>query len=147
MRILHPLHSKAERPEKFTYPFCYEPHPLCVEAAKKVRRYVFTHLDLLSDAMHGKMFGTLVVEEPVSGQLFFLAAYSGLLANRNDWSWFVPPVYDAQQPDGHFKQTEHILSAMNTVVEGLPADDELALQLKDRRKQMSEELQQWLFSQ
>lgn len=147
MRILHPLHSKAERPEKFTYPFCYEPHPLCVEAAKKVRRYVFTHLDLLSDAMHGKMFGTLVVEEPVSGQLFFLAAYSGLLANRNDWSWFVPPVFDAQQPDGHFKQTEHILSAMNTVVEGLPADDELALRLKDRRKQMSEELQQWLFRQ
>ena len=61
MKVLHPLQSTAERPQKFTYPFCYEPHPLCVEAAKKVRRYVATHAALQEDAQHGKMFGVLVV--------------------------------------------------------------------------------------
>jgi tRNA pseudouridine32 synthase/23S rRNA pseudouridine746 synthase len=43
----------------------------------------------------------------------FLAAYSGLLGGRNDWQYFVPPVFDAQQPDGHFKRTEREISAIN----------------------------------
>ncbi len=146
MRTLHPLQSTAERPVKFTYPFCYEPHPLCLEAAKKVRRYVTTHEELFQDAERGKMFGVLVVEN-ADGTLFFLAAYSGLLAGRNDWQWFVPPVFDAQQPDGHFKQIERQLTAMNVVLETMAPDDLLAIELKERRKFMSEDLQQWLFRQ
>lgn len=146
MRTLHPLQSTAERPVKFTYPFCYEPHSLCLEAAKKVRRYVTTHEELFQDAERGKMFGVLVVEN-ADGTLFFLAAYSGLLAGRNDWQWFVPTVFDAQQPDGHFKQIERQLTAMNVVLETMAPDDLLAIELKERRKFMSEDLQQWLFRQ
>ena len=64
MVLLHPLNNQiAEPPQKFTYPFCYEPHPLCVEASKKVRRYVSTHEVLREDAQNGKMFGVLVVEK------------------------------------------------------------------------------------
>jgi len=151
MRMLHPIHIVAEPPQRFTYPFCYEPHPLCVEASKKVRRYVLSHEALRQDAEHGKMFGVLVVEDPQqktgNNRFFFLAAYSGLLAGRNDWSWFVPPVFDAQQPDGHFKQTERQISAMNVILEGLLPDERLAIELRERRKQMSEDLQMWLFRQ
>lgn len=155
MKVLHPLQSTAERPQKFTYPFCYEPHPLCMEAAKKVRRYVATHAALQEDAQHGKMFGVLVVapnselktQNSKTQELFFLSAYSGLLAGRNDWPWFVPPVYDAQQPDGHFKQTERIISAMTVVINSLSSDDLLVVELRERRKQLSEDLQQWLFRQ
>jgi tRNA pseudouridine32 synthase/23S rRNA pseudouridine746 synthase len=69
-----------------------------------------------------------------SDGLAFLAAYSGLLAGRNDWDYFVPPVYDAQQPDGHFKTTEREIS--------------LATHLSPlTSKQMSQELQLWLFHQ
>ena len=75
----------------------------------------------------GKMFGVLVVKAEEG--LGFLAAYSGLLEGRNDWPYFVPPVFDAQQPDGHFKQTERVISA------------------KGGDKQMSQELQLWLFHQ
>ena len=146
MRTLHPLHSTATRPEKFTYPFCYEPHPLSVEASKKVRQYVMSHDELHQDAKNGKMFGVLVVSDE-SGQLSFLSAYSGLLAGRNDWKWFVPPVFDAQQPDGHFKETERKISAMNVVIDTLESDDRLAIELKTHRKQMSEDLQRWLFQQ
>lgn len=73
------------------------------------------------------MFGVLVVDTDEG--LGFLAAYSGLLEGRNDWEYFVPPVYDAQQPDGYFKTREReIMQA-------------------EEHKQMSQELQIWLFQQ
>ena len=99
-----------------------------------MQQYIAEHEEIRNDADRGKMFGVLVVSLPPSvsgkeGELAFLAAYSGLLAGRNDWSYFVPPVYDAQQPDGHFKTTEREISA------------------KGGDKEMSQELQLWLFHQ
>ena len=129
---IHPLHSNYERPVRFTYPFCYEPHPLSCQAAAEVQQYIATHEEIRRDADNGKMFGVLVVESAEG--LAFLAAYSGLLAGRNDWPYFVPPVYDAQQPDGHFKTTEREIS-LTTHLSPLTS------------KQMSQELQTWLFHQ
>ena len=139
MEHLHPLESHLERPERFTYPFCYEPHPLCQLAAKEVQAYIAAHPEIREDADQGKMFGVLVVgeltaEPSATGRLGFLAAYSGLLAGRNDWAYFVPPVYDAQQPDGHFKQQEQIIS-LTSHLSPLTS------------KQLSQELQTWLFHQ
>ena len=105
--VIHPLHTDIPRPERFTYPFAYEPHPLCQLAAKEVQQYIATHEEIKADADTGKMFGVLVVEGG------FLAAYSGLLAGRNDWEYFVPPVYDAQQPDGYFKTKEREISRLS----------------------------------
>ena len=144
MGFLHPLNTDIQAPERFTYPFCYEPHPLCVMAAKEVQAYIGSRAEIREDADKGKMFGVLVVEKPTpcvspplqgeSEGVFFLAAYSGLLAGRNDWPFFVPPVYDAQQPDGHFKTTEREIS--------------LATQLSPLiSKKMSQDLQLWLFHQ
>ena len=127
MELLHPLNTDVQAPERFTYPFCYEPHPLCEMAAKEVQAYIGSHAEIREDADKGKMFGVLVVEH--EDGLAYLAAYSGLLAGRNDWPFFVPPVYDAQQPDGHFKTTERMISE------------------KGGDKQMSQELQTWLFHQ
>ena len=135
--VLHPLNSDIEKPERFTYPFCYEPHPLCLLAAKEVQQELQTMA-----LTEGKMFGVLVVENSVppyprtpAPSYYFLAAYSGLLEGRNDWPYFVPPVFDAQQPDGHFKQEERRISAMT-------ADDQ-----RDERRQRSQDLQLWLFHQ
>ncbi|MBQ9678227.1 MAG: RluA family pseudouridine synthase [Prevotella sp.] len=136
---MHPLHIDIPKPERFTYPFYYEPHPLCQLAAKEVQGYIDSHADIKEDADRGKMFGVLIVTPSTplspSAPCYFLAAYSGLLAGRNDWDYFVPPVFDAQQPDGHFKQEEHAISAMT--------DEEQ----KEARKQRSQELQLWLFHQ
>ena len=124
---LHALHSDIPKPERFTYPFCYEPHPLCLLAAEEVKQEI--------ECIHpseGKMFGVLVVKQ-VDG-FAFLAAYSGLLEGRNDWPYFVPPVYDAQQPDGYFKTREREIS--------------LASHLSPlTSKKMSQDLQLWLFHQ
>lgn len=140
----HPLHTDFEKPARFTYPFCYEPHPLCLAAVEEVKREIAR-----IRPSEGKMFGVLVVEVPAPAGpvLGFLAAYSGLLEGRNDWPYFVPPVFDAQQPDGHFKQTEQQISALNQRIASLSDDDETLTALKDRRRQMSEQLQQWLFHQ
>ena len=123
MERFHPLESTADRPTSMVSPFCYEPHPLCKEAAERVRLYVERHADLLTDANRGKMMGVLVAER--QGELGFLAAYSGLLAGRNDWPWFVPPIFDAQQPDGHFKQEEHAITELNHQIAALENSEEL----------------------
>ena len=34
----HPLHTDIAPPTRFTYPFCYEPHPLCRLAAQEVQQ-------------------------------------------------------------------------------------------------------------
>ena len=120
---LHPLTTDIHKPERFTYPFCYEPHPLCLLAAEEVKQEI-EHIH----PSEGKMFGVLVVEGG------FLAAYSGLLEGRNDWSYFVPPVFDAQQPDGYFKAREREIS--------------LTIHLSPLiSKKMSQDLQLWLFHQ
>ena len=142
MGLLHPLNTDVQAPERFTYPFCYEPHPLCEMAAKEVQAYIGSHAEIREDADRGKMFGVLVVESPCvsppqQGELegvSFLAAYSGLLAGRNDWDYFVPPVYDAQQPDGYFKTKEREISQTSAIAH-------------QPSKQMSQELQTWLFHQ
>jgi len=118
MTCLHPLLSDIPKPQRFTNPFCYEPHPLCILAAEEVMREI-----VRIQPTEGKMFGVLVVEGG------FLAAYSGLLEGRNDWDYFVPPVFDAQQPDGYFKQQEREIME------------------SEGHKQMSQDLQLWLFRQ
>ena len=139
MEHLHPLESHLERPERFTYPFCYEPHPLCQLAAKEVQAYIATHPEIREDADQGKMFGVLVVEGG------FLAAYSGLLAGRNDWTYFVPPVYDAQQPDGYFKTTEREISRLTSISSKSSITSDTSL--SSDSKALSQELQTWLFHQ
>ena len=139
---IHPLHTDIPKPERFTYPFCYEPHPLCQLAAKEVQAYIASHGVIREDADNGKMFGVLIVESPgvspsqqgESEGVFFLAAYSGLLAGRNDWDYFVPPVFDAQQPDGYFKTKEREISLTSHSSPLIT-------------KKMSQDLQLWLFHQ
>ena len=132
MEHLHPLHTDLQKPQRFTYPFCYEPHPLCQLAAREVQTFIGSHVEIREDADRGKMFGVLVVEH--QGSLAYLAAYSGLLAGRNDWDFFVPSVYDAQQPDGYFKTKEREISQTSAISH-------------QTSKQMSQELQTWLFHQ
>jgi len=140
MKYVHPLESRIAPPKRFTYPFAYEPHPLCQLAAKAVQAYIASHEEIREDADKGKMFGVLVVEMS-PGQLGFLAAYSGLLAGRNDWPYFVPPIFDAQQPDGYFKTQEREISRISRSSRSSRDSSDFS------SKQLSQELQTWLFHQ
>ena len=141
--MLHTLNVSIPSPRQFTYPFCYDVDPLAEAASLELQRYI-ADADLMSTEKGcGKMFGVLVVEyEDESGSLQrgFLAAYSGLLGGRNDWPYFVPPVFDAQQPDGHFKRTEREISAINREIAAVEHDAEY-LQSVEQHKQTKKRLQ------
>ena len=141
--MLHTLNVSIPSPRQFTYPFCYDVDPLAEAASLELQRYI-ADADLMSTEKGcGKMFGVLVVEyEDESGALQrgFLAAYSGLLGGRNDWPYFVPPVFDAQQPDGHFKRTEREISAINREIAAIEHDPEY-LQSVEQHEQTKKRLQ------
>ena len=141
--MLHTLNVSIPSPRQFTYPFCYDVDPLAEAASLELQRYI-ADADLMSTEKGcGKMFGVLVVEyEDESGALQrgFLAAYSGLLGGRNDWPYFVPPVFDAQQPDGHFKRTEREISAINREIAAIEHDAEY-LQSVEQHEQTKKCLQ------
>ncbi len=112
MTTFHPLHSDIPTPRQFTFPFCYEPHPLARLACDELQRYLSAQEQWKDELDKGKMFGVLVVRD-TAGTLGFLAAFSGLLAGSNRLDYFVPAVYDLLQPDGYFKQGEKAITALN----------------------------------
>ena len=137
-------------PEKFTYPFHYTPHPLCIAAAEEVQTYLQTRTEWYKELQKGKMFGVLVVQNTI-GEIGFLTAFSGNLAGSNRHDYFVPPVYDLLNPEGYFKEEEARISALNFVIENTSAviqnETESIESLKEERKQRSIALQQWIFRQ
>lgn len=107
-----PSPSPLSLPERFTFPFHYTPHPLCIEAAQEVQRYLMARDEWQKELQEGKMFGVLIVRN-ASGNIGFLAAFSGILAGSNQHPYFVPPIYDVQQPGGFFRKEEKEISAIN----------------------------------
>ena len=126
MTLLHRFKkdiSVVEAPGRFNNPFYYSPHPLCVMAAQEVRAMLSSDSAVAADAAKGKMFGVLVVRDG-DGVLGYLAAFSGLLAGRNNVPGFVPLVFDLQSPTGYFKQEEGEISALNRRIKETECSDE-----------------------
>ncbi|MCD7939684.1 MAG: pseudouridine synthase [Bacteroides intestinalis] len=113
--------SDIPLPERFTYPFCYTPHPLCVIAAEEVQNYLSKQSDWQEELSQGKMFGVLIVQTE-DGSIGYLAAFSGILVGKNIHPYFVPPVYDLLQPQGFFKIEEENISAINRRIRRLEED-------------------------
>ena len=113
--------SDIPLPERFTYPFCYTPHPLCVMAAEEVQNYLSKQSDWQEELSQGKMFGVLIVQTE-DGSIGYLTAFSGILAGKNIHPYFVPPVYDLLQPQGFFKIEEENISTINRRIRRLEED-------------------------
>lgn len=130
--MLHHFHTPVADiplPERFTFPFCYTPHPLCVAAAKEVQAYLGLQEAWKEELAQGKMFGVLVVRTQ-EGETGYLAAFSGILAGSNVHPFFVPPVYDLLQPQGFFKIEEEQISQINTRIGLLEEDEEYKRQMQ-----------------
>lgn len=135
-------------PEKFTFPFYYEPHELGKIAAKELQAYLasqqeWEHNFGLDETQKGliigKMFGVLVVQDP-SGKLGYLAAFSGKLANSNHHPYFVPPVFDILTEEGFFKKGELEVNALNEALEKALIDPKY-LELKSTLNALANEAQ------
>ena len=104
--------SGISLPEKFTFPFYYQPHPLSEIAALELQNYLesqtnFDHnfgLDATQNGLViGKMFGVLVCQNE-KGELGYLWAFSGKLANENHHDYFVPTVFDMLVDNSFFRK-------------------------------------------
>jgi len=129
--------SHIPLPEKFTYPFHYTPHPLCVLATEEVKAFIETQVKWQEELSLGKMFGVLIVQDNKE-VISYLAAFSGNLAGKNLHPFFVPPVYDLLQPQGFFKIEEEQISTINSRIKELEADATY-LTLKQRLKTETEQ--------
>lgn len=122
--------SGIELPEKFTFPFYYEPHPLAIIATKEVQQYLTTQTDFEHNfgideeeegLPRGKMFGVLVVRNQKS-EIGYLAAFSGNLADKSLHKNFVPPVFNMHTPSSFFVIGEEELNGINRQIEKLEED-------------------------
>ena len=118
--------SHLNLPEKFTYPFHYTPHPLCVIAADEIQEYIRTQEMWQEELQQGKMFGVLIVKDTTGG-IGYLAAFSGNIAGKSCHPYFVPPIYDLSEPDGFFKPVEKYISIINDRIEMLQNHPSLLL--------------------
>jgi tRNA pseudouridine32 synthase/23S rRNA pseudouridine746 synthase len=119
-------------PERFTFPFYYDVHPLALHAAQLLQQRLsiedFGH-DFGLDRQErlgaiGKMFGVLVVQNS-GGALGYLAAFSGKLGNSNEHKGFVPPVFDLLEAQGFFRREEQEIHQLTLQVEDLESAEEL----------------------
>lgn len=150
-RFFHLLEDSqdVELPKLFTFPFYYDPHPLSILAANEVQAYLESQTDFehnfgldtsKSGFVIGKMFGVLVVKNQ-EGQLGYLAAFSGKLADSNYINGFVPPIYDTLNQEGFYKQGEAILNQKNQKLKELEANSAIQQSQQDLEvaKQTAEE--------
>ncbi|MDC3252862.1 RluA family pseudouridine synthase [Crocinitomicaceae bacterium] len=125
--------SEYELPEKFTFPFFYEPHILSKIAAKELQEHIvsmdwkhdFGLGDQSKEKALGKMFGVLVVQTH-NGDLGYISAFSGKIADSNHHDGFVPPIFDMLAPDGFFKKGMDELMQINDLTSKLLENPELA---------------------
>jgi tRNA pseudouridine32 synthase/23S rRNA pseudouridine746 synthase len=139
-------------PEKFTFPFYYEPHELSIIAATELQSYLETQTDFdhnfglrenQEGLVIGKMFGVLVCENQ-EGELGYLWAFSGKLAGVNHLNYFVPTIFDMLQEDGFFRKEEEVLNAINRQIEILENSAELQtkkIQLEKTKTEAATDIQ------
>ncbi len=131
----HPLSLPASMPplpESFTYPFRYTPHPVCLLAAEKVKNFLNRQTEWRQELDAGKMFGVLVVRNH-RGETGFLAAFSGTLAQKNRHPFFVPPIYDLQNPESFFPAEEKRIDRLNERIGALENDASFIRQKEEMR--------------
>lgn len=125
--IFHPLNTLTVKPLVMNNPFYYQPDGVCREVQRKIVSYLQTKADWRDEISAGKMFGFLIVEDK-NGATGYFAAFSGQIQGREYHDYFVPPVFDYLQENGHFKTKEREIEEVNRKIAALeqPAaiDDE-----------------------
>jgi len=121
-------------PQKFTFPFYYQPHPLSLLAVQELQTYlenqtVWQHDFGFTDSnisASGKMFGVLVVQNP-EGDIGYLSAFSGTLAKQSIVHKFVPPVFDTFAKDSFFLTGQREINQITSQLECLQSNEQITV--------------------
>jgi tRNA pseudouridine32 synthase/23S rRNA pseudouridine746 synthase len=141
-------------PEKFTFPFYYEPHPLAEIASQELQSYLEKEAELNHDfglaqneenSALGKMFGVLVVENS-QGKLGYLAGFSGKIGGTLDHEGFVPPIFDMLADGTSYQKGQIVLSELTRQIEKLEQDPELS-RLQSVQKEETKKFEEQLASE
>lgn len=116
-------------PESFTFPFYYQPHPLCVLAAKELQNHLKNQTNWNhnfgiignQETAIGKMFGVLLVKNKFN-EIGYLSAFSGKLAGKNHHPNFVPPVFDLLSQGSFFTSKQIKINQINNQIDLLEKD-------------------------
>ncbi|MFK8060696.1 MAG: RluA family pseudouridine synthase [Polaribacter sp.] len=144
--------SKEKLPEKFTFPFYYQPSSLAKIAATELQNYLenqtdFKHNFGLQDNKKelpiGKMFGVLVVKNK-QNEIGYLAAFSGKFADNSLPEKFVPPVFNMRKKGGFYTKGEAEIEEINFQLSILKKDKNyiaLKKSIKKLTKSIDEDLE------
>lgn len=122
--------SHISLPERFTFPFYYDPHPLALEAVKELQDYLAVQTDfshafgINGESGIGKMFGVLVVRNS-SGEVGYITAFSGMMSGNTVVKGFAPPLYDILDPESYFQKETIELAALTKEILSLENDPQL----------------------
>ncbi|MBL4941443.1 MAG: RNA pseudouridine synthase [Colwellia sp.] len=144
-------------PERFTFPFCYQPHPLCILASQELQQQLENNQQYQQlFAGTGKMFGVLIVKNK-QDEIGYLAAFSGKLVTHaprqtsldvllNDSTInFVPAIFDIDEQGDFFHSENLVINQLNAQVEKLVVNlqlQEYQHELNQRLEQQNEQLEQ-----
>ena len=114
-------------PNKFTYPFCYQPHQLALTASHELQEKL-TKLHPLETKLKGRMYGVLVVKNAI-GELGYLSALSGnnnieQLVDNID-SNFVPAIFELNEEEQYYQSRSAYINQLNQTIEKLTIEPEL----------------------
>jgi len=157
--LLHFQHFKEDVsgisiPEKFTFPFYYEPHELAKIATKELQTYLekqtdFVHnFGLYNDKNNdsiGKMFGVLVVKK-ADNTLGYIAAFSGKLADKSLPKIFVPPIFNMRTEGSFYIRGEKKIEEIGAEIQ-LLKKDKTYISLKKIVKKISKVIKEDLATQ
>lgn len=131
IRFSTPIDSYS-LPEKFTFPFNYEPHNLCKIAAKELQTYLESQTEwkhefglnhFVEGTNIGKMFGVLIVQNQ-NNEIGYVTAFSGKLAGSQVLPRFVPPIVNILLEDGFYRKGEAQLNEINAKIASIENSQE-----------------------
>ena len=143
--------SRIQIPDKFTYPFYYEPNLLAKIASKELQEYLnkqtdFKHEFGIKDPTTrnaiGKMFGVLVVKKQ-DESLGYLASFSGKLADKSLPDKFVPPIFNMRTEGSFYIEGEQQIEKIGSKIKLLKKNKtytSLKKSFKKQQKYIEEDL-------
>jgi len=141
--------SGIKLPEKFTFPFYYEPHPLTKIATKEIQEYLENQTDFEhnfglkssnKDLAIGKMFGVLVVKNQ-QNEMGYLAAYSGKLADKSLPNKFVPPIFNMRTEGSFYIKGEKEIEEIGAQIQSIKNNVEY-LSIKKAVKKLAKTIEE-----
>ena len=135
-------------PEKFTFPFYYEPHQLSKIATEELQEYLENQTDFThnfgfnendKELAIGKMFGVLVVKN-LQNEIGYLTAFSGKLADKSLPEKFVPPIFNMRTEGSFYIKGEKEIEQIGKEISHLK-NNRTYLSLKKSVKKLNKKIE------